>query len=143
VQEDLLPTRPDWVNVYLSDSEGNEFAEGRELDGVLYTGIDQTIDDSPDFGIDKVYPNPFTSSTIISYIVPSVASTSSHLGSRNVDLSVYSISGQKIETLVNTGKSLGKHVTKWDSSMYKEGIYFLIFRIGEHQDIYKIIKAQD
>ena len=143
VQEGLLPSRPDWVNVYLANSEGNEFGEGRELDGVLYTGISQTINNYPDFGIDKVYPNPFSSSTIISYIVPSVESTSSRFGSSNIDLSVYNISGQKIETLVYARKSIGKHIFTWDSSHCQEGIYLLVFQTGEHQDIYKLIKTKD
>ena len=39
VDGDELPGRPDWINIYLVDAEGNKFKTGRELSSVVYANV--------------------------------------------------------------------------------------------------------
>ena len=72
------------------------------------------------------YPNPFNSITAISYQLSDNA---------DVTLSVYSISGQKLRTLVNLNKSAGYHSVLWNGTdennqPVPSGVYFYQLTTG-------------
>ncbi|MCP4633116.1 MAG: T9SS type A sorting domain-containing protein, partial [candidate division Zixibacteria bacterium] len=71
------------------------------------------------------YPNPFNSSTTISYIIP----TASY-----IRLNIYNILGSKIETIVNESQSKGLHNVIWDSKMFPSGIYFCKLNAGDYTE---------
>ena len=67
------------------------------------------------------YPNPFTSRTMISYVLPRDA---------NVHLAVYDISGRKVLTLVSQKMNAGGHSIEWEGknpegNRVTNGVYFL------------------
>jgi len=62
----------------------------------------------------SVYPNPSNPKTTISYLIK----TPSH-----VKLVIYSITGQKVATLVNKQMSAGKHSVILDGSDFGSGVY--------------------
>ncbi len=76
---------------------------------------------SSDFGfpqrfvLHQNYPNPFNSSTIISYTVP----TSSW-----INISVYSILGQRLITLVNSHHLPGSYFIYFQADRFPSGAYF-------------------
>jgi len=77
------------------------------------------------------YPNPFNPTTTIQYIVETQNFTSQH-----VDLSIYSIQGQKITTLVSESMHPGRYTINWDGknkSGYDvhSGIYFINLKTSE------------
>lgn len=61
------------------------------------------------------HPNPFNPITEISFYMPEAS---------RVELSVYNVLGQKIETIANGYFEAGTHVYKWDASRYSSGVYF-------------------
>ncbi|MCP4634322.1 MAG: T9SS type A sorting domain-containing protein [candidate division Zixibacteria bacterium] len=61
------------------------------------------------------YPNPFNASTTISFDLAQAG---------NVVLSVYNLSGQKIETLIDREMQAGQHNVIWDALAFSSGIYF-------------------
>ena len=61
------------------------------------------------------YPNPFNPKTVISYQLP-VAS--------DITLSIYSITGQKVATLVSEIQTPGNHKYEWDASNMASGVYY-------------------
>ena len=64
------------------------------------------------------YPNPFNPSTTIRYAVPNT-------GSRfKVDLRVYNVLGQQVQTLVKDEKEPGFYEVNFDGSRYASGVYF-------------------
>lgn len=65
------------------------------------------------------YPNPFNSMTTIKYDIP----VRSH-----VELSIYNLSGQRLETLVSEYQSAGAHTYQWDAENMASGLY--IYRIA-------------
>ena len=64
------------------------------------------------------YPNPFNGSTVIAYILPF---------SDMVDLSIYNVKGQKIETLFSGYQKYGRHTAAWNAGTLASGIY--IYRL--------------
>ncbi len=62
------------------------------------------------------FPNPFNPSTTINY---SVATFST------VDISIYSMSGKLIQTLVNSSQQPGQYAVQWNASNFPSGLYFV------------------
>ena len=101
-----IPPRPDWVNIYLADRQGNACAAGRELPGILPGGVVSVTESSPiPFHLLSVFPNPFNPSTAITFSLPSPG---------RATLAVYSITGQKIRELVSERLAAGTHMVVWD-----------------------------
>lgn len=78
------------------------------------------------------YPNPFNPTTTISYQLPKPAF---------VNLSVYNITGNLVETLVNEYKKAGYFSVTWNvpQSGIASGLYFYRIRAGKYSDIKKCI----
>jgi len=62
------------------------------------------------------YPNPFNSTTTIKYTLPNAT---------EVSLSLYNLSGQRIETLVNGRMEAGVHRVMLDAGDLSSGLYFV------------------
>jgi hypothetical protein len=60
------------------------------------------------------YPNPFNPSTTINYSIPAAG---------NVELKVYNLLGQLVQTLVNETKAAGAHHIRFDASAFASGVY--------------------
>ncbi len=84
---------------------------------VLSTGINDDIKQGLpiSFALDQNYPNPFNPTTTIRYSVPK---------SGIVNLEVFNILGQKIETLVDKFQSTGVYNIEFDGKNHASGIYF-------------------
>jgi hypothetical protein len=67
------------------------------------------------FQLDQNFPNPFNSTTTIrlSLLEPSI-----------IQLSVYNVSGQLIESLVKDRKDSGEYFVFWDAANLSSGVYF-------------------
>ena len=91
---------------------GSAFSEEQ----VFVTGIEE--DESvhvTDFSLSQNYPNPFNPSTKILFGLPKTA---------NVQIKVYDISGQKVETVFNGVRPAGYHIVEFDGKNYSSGLYF-------------------
>ena len=69
-----------------------------------------------DFSLLPPYPNPFNTSTIISYYLPH---------SSEIQVDIYNLLGQRVETLFNGRQEGGIHSVRWDGSHFGSGIYFV------------------
>ena len=79
----------------------------------------------------SIYPNPFNPTTTISF---SVIHTSSF-----VTLEIFNIRGQKVKTLVNEYKPIGKYSVVWNAEDKASGIYFIKIKSGDIQQFKKIV----
>ncbi|MBN1302406.1 MAG: DUF3160 domain-containing protein [Melioribacteraceae bacterium] len=136
--ENYLPaaSRPEWVNIYMADKEGNSYGTGISLITSVKNGKNQEHLPAEIF-LSQNYPNPFNPSTIISYTIPSGAAN------RNVKLSVYDISGELIKELVNNVLPSGNYLTEWDGTntaglKVSSGIYFYSLNVGAERLIGKM-----
>jgi hypothetical protein len=64
--------------------------------------------------LEQNYPNPFNPETIINYSVPNQT---------NVEISVFNILGQKVQTLINSQHSAGNYNIKFSANNFASGVY--------------------
>ncbi len=131
-----LSLRPDWVNIYLADEDGNSLGEGLKL--VTSVKDDLTNRNVPDnFILARNYPNPFNNGTIISFSVPQSLSNSL------TELKIYNIQGKEIKTLVKKVLPSGNYLSRWEGrnasgQNVSSGIYFYELKIGSERFVGKM-----
>ena len=97
----------------------------------LLVGINEEWNHVPEnFLLSPNYPNPFNPVTTIPYQLPKSAF---------VNLSIYSITGQLVETIVNGYKSTGLHTVEWNAREVGSGIYFYKITAGEFTEVRKCL----
>ena len=65
--------------------------------------------------LDQNYPNPFTVNTTIYYSIPKDS---------DVEIQIYNLKGQLVETLLKEQKSRGEYEVKWNGEAMSSGVYF-------------------
>jgi len=87
------------------------------------------------FSLRQNYPNPFNLMTTIEYNLP----TKSH-----VEIRIYNMLGQKVRTLIDETKSVGKYNTTWDGTNVfgvpvATGVYLYRFQAEDHIETKKML----
>jgi hypothetical protein len=100
------------------------------------TAVTESFDDTrpADVGLDASYPNPFNSSTVIPFQLPTDA---------EVDLALFDIVGQRVATLVAGHRRAGLHRAVWDGRDQQDkplasGVYIVRLNTGgrvEHRKL--------
>ena len=83
-----------------------------------------------EFFVYPAYPNPFNSSTTISFNLPE---------KDYVVLNIFNISGQKIKTLVDREMPAGLHWIRWDADEVTSGVYFYVIQTRQAIQTRKVI----
>jgi predicted GH43/DUF377 family glycosyl hydrolase len=98
----------------------------------LVDGIEDDIQDNypRTFVLSQNYPNPFNPVTTISY---QLSMTS------EVELSIHSLLGHKIVTLVSEKQPAGTYSVSWDASGLASGVYLYRLRTGNYSETRKLI----
>jgi hypothetical protein len=131
VQQNTVPARPDWVNIYLADAKGNSLQPGRELSGAHYTHIDLSGQTAPTtFYLAQNYPNPFNPVTAISYVLPQAS---------QVRITIFDVAGRLVEVLKNEMQPAGHHQIRWEAPQLASGVYFCHFQAGSWRQTIKMI----
>ncbi len=97
--------------------EGPEYDEGVSADDEELTALPER------YQLEQNYPNPFNPVTVIRYELPESA---------QVRLDVYSITGQRVATLVNEQQSAGAHQASFDASSLASGVYIYRLQAGNY-----------
>jgi hypothetical protein len=82
------------------------------------------------FGLEQNYPNPFNPSTTIRYALPHRS---------HVTLTVFSILGQQITTLVNGDIDAGYHTVQFDGSELASGVDLYRMQAGNFVQTRKLL----
>jgi hypothetical protein len=82
------------------------------------------------FALHQNSPNPFNPTTSIGYQI---------VADHFVDLSIYNILGQKIETLVSQRQPAGNYQVNWEANNFAGGIYYYKLDAGEYQKVLKMV----
>ena len=128
--------RPNWVNIYLTDSEGKNKGEGLQLlTGVQNSNSKPAIPEN--FISAQNYPNPFNPSTVIQFTIPQ------NLTNERTKLTVYNIQGEVIKKLLDDKLASGTYLTRWNGqnqfgNQVSSGIYFYEVRIGKNNFVGKM-----
>ena len=75
-----------------------------------------------EFKINRIAPNPFNPSTLITYQIPE---------NGEIKIEVLNVAGQKIENIYSGYKKAGKHEVKWYSKNISSGFYFVKIHLNE------------
>lgn len=119
----------DWQTLYITS--GTNVYKIRIGPGA--TGVEmQKESNSPlqRFELLPNYPNPFNPTTLIRYKLNSV---------EKVNVSVFSVSGAKIITLVNGIENPGLHEVSFDGSSLSSGVYFCKVQCGDIGKTQKLV----
>jgi len=82
----------------------------------IVSALDEIMHKLPTvFALDQNFPNPFNPATTIGYQLPK---------NSYVNLSIYNLLGQKVETLVSTHQVAGYYNVNWNASGYTSGMYY-------------------
>jgi hypothetical protein len=82
------------------------------------------------FALKQNYPNPFNPSTEISFDLPKAS---------QVEVTIFNVLGQQVESLVNDQLDAGSHIVTWDASQYSSGVYFYRIQTDENVDTKKMM----
>ncbi len=82
------------------------------------------------YALNQNYPNPFNPTTTISYQIPKQGF---------VNIIVYDILGDKVETLVNREQQAGKYSVQFNASNLSSGIYFYTIRVNNFTSTKKLL----
>ncbi len=123
----LKSSRPSFVNIYLTDSLGNELPMGTNL----FTSVDEKFTPQLPKAIvlHHNFPNPFNSTTVISFSIPTSLTNSA------AELTIYNIQGQIVKILLKESLPSGNYMTRWDGTNERgksvtSGVYFYRLKVG-------------
>ena len=109
-----------WEVHFINDSEGwivgglsNSVILHTKNGGIASSGISDRQTKS--YILEQNYPNPFKATTKIPYKLNY---------SGNITLSIYDLTGRKIQTLVDEFQTIGAYTVDWDASQFSSGFYF-------------------
>ncbi len=101
-----------------------------EWDSVM-TAIWQNTTTLPlQFSLHPNYPNPFNSSTTISYELPHAA---------NVEIKLFDLTGREVSTLVQQWQGAGRYRLPFAGRNLSSGTYFVRMQAGEFEKTQKIV----
>lgn len=110
-----------WSNVVAGYSNGFNWSPEKSIIVTSLTGI-QNNGNAAKFTLSQNYPNPFNPSTNISFELPKNTS---------VSLIIYDVNGKKVDELINSEMSQGRHDVKWDATNMASGVYYYILRAND------------
>ncbi len=113
------------IFVEASDEYGNSSVDSMDVkfrNGIVGVMCPQEMG-AMDFYLARNYPNPFNSYTNISFQLPERLF---------VNLSVYNVVGQLMETLVDREMQPGFHCVEWNGSDYSSGVYLYRIAAGKY-----------
>ena len=91
------------------------------------------------YGLSQNYPNPFNSSTTIEYSVQTRLIASPPYVPIQVELTIFNLLGQKIETLLDKKQKTGSYKVQWDASGFASGVYYYRLKAGDFVKVRKML----
>jgi hypothetical protein len=97
---------------------------------LIPTGVDPVLNIHEGFSLDQNYPNPFKSSTHITYTIPVNA---------NVIIKVIDASGREMETIENMNRQAGTYTLTFDAKQLPNGEYYYRLQANDYLATKKFI----
>jgi len=92
------------------------------ISGTITDGVSVADDAPAAFAVAQNSPNPFNPTTTISFSIADAG---------NVNIDVFNVAGQKIDTIANDFMSAGSHTVSWDASGFSAGVYFYTVKTSD------------
>ncbi|MDK9699385.1 MAG: T9SS type A sorting domain-containing protein [bacterium] len=95
------------------------------------SGVDDSENNFPtQYSLKPNYPNPFNSTTTISYTLPLLS---------NVELKLFDLTGREVASLVNQKQQTGSYRVTFDGMNLSSGTYFVKMQAGEFVKTQKLV----
>lgn len=107
----------------------SSFAGGIHTNGII-TDVEDNQTIVTDYAMSQNYPNPFNPSTKITFDLPQTT---------DVTLNIYSITGEKIATLISNVMPAGQHNVTFEASALPSGVYIYKINAGEFSSSKKMV----
>jgi uncharacterized lipoprotein YddW (UPF0748 family) len=112
------------------DRLANESDASNAVD-IIFTAIEEPLVFSPsEFRLNQNYPNPFNPGTTISWQLDI---------SGHVELTIFTILGEKVKTLVSGYRQSGLHQINWNATGFASGVYIYQLKTNSKMDMKKMI----
>lgn len=99
--------------------------------GLVIVSLNDKTEVSPaNFNLSQNFPNPFNPATVINYRL---------VKDSPVDLSIFTMRGEKIATLVSEKQQPGNYSVRWDAAAFASGVYLYKLQTGDQREIKKMI----
>ena len=92
--------------------------------------VSDNQDNPSKFILNPAYPNPFNSSTTISYYLNTASSG---------ELSIYNLKGQLVDCICKEKQNPGHHSYKWNPDSRSTGVYFIKLTADNYTDVKRCI----
>ena len=117
-----------------SDNESGEgagmwFIGHDSISGTISSSVAVEADAPTAFAVAQNSPNPFNPTTTISFSLAQAG---------NVNVDIYNVAGQKVDTIVNEYLDSGSHSVVWDASDFSAGVYFYTVKGGDFSKTMKM-----
>ena len=112
----------DILKMYYAGSNGSNWEIGLATSPFEPVSVEEETIQPTAFLLSQNYPNPFNPSTKIKYSIPQLS---------NIELTVFNILGNEIETLVNEEKTAGTYEVNWYPDNLPSGVYFYQLKAGD------------
>ncbi|MBN1291014.1 MAG: T9SS type A sorting domain-containing protein [Candidatus Latescibacteria bacterium] len=99
------------------------------IKGVITSSVVVDEAASATFAVNQNTPNPFNPTTTINFSAPEA-------GIVNID--VFNVAGQKVDTIVSDFLSAGNHSVTWNASGLSAGVYFYSVKSGNFSKTMKM-----
>ena len=106
----------------------NIWFDEMKINGTPFTSVDGQVNLNSYHA--KVYPNPFSGVTSISYHLPEAA---------KVEVSIFTLTGRKVVNLANANEQSGLHQIRWNAGNLPKGIYLAKMDFSGKQQVQKIV----
>lgn len=119
---------PDSIDTFIGNYAGRGETRadmgyyGGRLIVVNTSSVDNNAITLDDFKLENNYPNPFNPLTIIPFELAADA---------KVELTIYNLNGQKVQTLVQSYRSQGSYQYTWNAQAFPSGIYMAVLKVDE------------
>jgi len=102
----------------------------QRLDDDMVSVSEQDVELPTEFRLQTPFPNPFNSTTRISYNIPAAS---------KLTLKIYNINGQLVDVLQDQVMGAGQHSVIWDANGNPAGLYFVKMTGSEFSSVRKIV----
>ncbi|MDY0082058.1 MAG: T9SS type A sorting domain-containing protein [Ignavibacteriaceae bacterium] len=107
------------------------YINGQKYGDTVLVSVDDEISDYPDnFNLYQNFPNPFNSSTIIFYEIPSTSF---------ISLIFYDVLGNEVAKLIDEVKPAGRYEVSFNASGLSSGVYFYKVTSGKFVETRKML----
>jgi photosystem II stability/assembly factor-like uncharacterized protein len=127
----------------------NDYVFAGSTQATIFRSINTTTDVEKEnystplyFSFAQKYPNPFNSTTKIKYSIPLVETEHSDKSGQvasSVQLKVYDILGNQVETLINKQQFPGNYEVEFNAMNFSSGIYLYRIESGNFAPVKKMI----